>query len=143
VVTYRGPVDCTAVARDARLVFVKNHIALSTCRGYKYAGWCGVDVWNLSTGRCRPLLMFDRYGRLDQLEVTLHLHHVSKIYSCHFYFWSNSVKHWPILIIVDTQRRKETRRKRLWFWLATFMLSLHYPANCFVPKIIKIGQCFK
>jgi len=71
VVTYRGPVDCTAVARDARLIFVKNHIALSTYRGYKYAGWCGVDVWNLSTGRCRPLLMFDRYGRLDQLEVTV------------------------------------------------------------------------
>jgi len=70
VVTYRGPVDCTAVARDARLVFVKNHIALSTYHGYKYAGWFGVDVWNLSTGRCRPLLMFDRYGRLDQLEVT-------------------------------------------------------------------------
>jgi len=68
-VTYRGPVDCTAVARDSRLVFIKNHIALSTYRGYKYAGWCGVDVWNLSTGHCRPLLTFDRYGRLYQLEV--------------------------------------------------------------------------
>ena len=71
-VTYRGPVDCTAVAPDSRLVFIKNHISLSTYRGYKYAGWCGVDVWNLSTGRCRPLLMFDRYGRLDQIEVRFH-----------------------------------------------------------------------
>ena len=68
-VSYRGPVDCTAIARDSRLVFVKNYIALSTYHGYKYAGWCGVDVWNLSTGHCRPLLTFDRYGRLDQLEV--------------------------------------------------------------------------
>jgi len=69
-VTYRGPVDCTAVARDARLVYVKSHIALSTYRGYKYAKWCGVDVWNIATGSCRPLLTFDRYGRLDQLEVS-------------------------------------------------------------------------
>jgi len=69
VVTYRGPVDCTAVATNCRLVYVKNHIALSTYRGYKYAKWCGVDVWNVSTGRCRPLLTFDRYGRLDQMEV--------------------------------------------------------------------------
>jgi len=68
-VTYRGAVDCTTVAAHSRLVFIKNHIALSTYRGYKYAGWCGVDVWNLSTGSCRSLLTFDRYGRLDQLEV--------------------------------------------------------------------------
>ena len=70
VVTYRGPVNCVSVARDCRLVFIKHHIALSTYRGYKYAKWCGVDVWNVATGRCRPLLPFDRYGRLDQLEVS-------------------------------------------------------------------------
>jgi len=33
--------------------------------------------------------------------------------TCNFYFLNNSVKHWPIMIIYDTQHREETWCKRL------------------------------
>jgi len=68
---YEGPVDCVAVASDVRLVFVKNHFGLaSSNRSYRYVGSFGVDVWNVSTGTCRPVLPFDKYGRLLQLAVS-------------------------------------------------------------------------
>lgn len=63
--------DCVAVASDVRLVFVKNHFGLaSSNRSYRYVGSFGVDVWNVSTGTCRPVLPFDKYGRLLQLDVS-------------------------------------------------------------------------
>ena len=62
--------DCVAVADDVRLVFVKNHFGLaSSNRSYRYVGSCGVDVWNLSTGTCRPVMPFDKYGRLLQVQL--------------------------------------------------------------------------
>ena len=65
---YEGPVDCVAVASDVRLVFVKNHFGLaSSNRSYRYVGSFGVDAWNAATGTCRPVLPFDKYGRLVQL----------------------------------------------------------------------------
>jgi len=68
---YEGPVDCVAVATDVRLLFVKNHFGLaSSNRSYRYVGNFGVDVWNVSTGTCRPVLPFDKYGRLLQLAVS-------------------------------------------------------------------------
>jgi len=68
---YEGPVDCVAVATDVRLAFVKNYYGLaSSHRSYRYVGSFGVDVWNVSTGTCRPVLPFDKYGRLLQLAVS-------------------------------------------------------------------------
>jgi len=68
---YEGPVDCVAVAGDVRLAFVKNHFGLSSSnRSYRYVGSFGVDVWNVSTGTCLPVLPFDKYGRLLQLAVS-------------------------------------------------------------------------
>ena len=68
---YEGPVDCVAVATDVRLVFVKNHFSLaSSNRSYRYVDSFGVDVWNISTGTCYPVLPFDKYGRLLQLAVS-------------------------------------------------------------------------
>ena len=64
----RDRVDCVAVASDVRLVFVKNHFGLaSSNRSYRYVGSFGVDVWNVATGTCRPVMPFDKYGRLLQL----------------------------------------------------------------------------
>jgi len=60
-----------AVAGDVRLAFVKNHFGLaSSNRSYRYVGSFGVDVWNVSTGTCVPVLPFDKYGRLLQLAVS-------------------------------------------------------------------------
>jgi len=68
---YEGPVDCVATATDVRLVFVKNHFGLaSSNRSYRYVGSFGVDVWNISTGTCYPVLPFDKYGRLLQMAVS-------------------------------------------------------------------------
>lgn len=68
---YEGPVDCVAAASDVRLVFVKNHFGLSSSnRSYRYVGNFGVDVWNITTGTCCPVLPFDKYGRLLQLVVS-------------------------------------------------------------------------
>ena len=68
---YEGPVDCVATASDVRLVFVKNYFGLaSSNRSYRYVGSFGVDVWNISTGTCHPVLPFDKYGRLLQLAVS-------------------------------------------------------------------------
>ena len=68
---YEGPVDCVTVANDVRLVFVKNHFGLaSSNRSYRYVGCFGVDVWNVSSGTCHPVLPFDKYGRLLQLAVS-------------------------------------------------------------------------
>jgi len=64
-------VDCVATAADVRLVFVKNYFGLaSSNRSYRYVGSFGVDVWNISTGTCYPVLPFDKYGRLLQLAVS-------------------------------------------------------------------------
>jgi hypothetical protein len=67
---YDGPVDCLTVASSARLVFVRRQVSLSTHAGYKYADWCGLDLWDVSTARCATVLPFGRYGRLLQVDTT-------------------------------------------------------------------------
>lgn len=67
---YDGPVDCLTVASSARLVFVRRQVSLSTHAGYKYADWCGIDLWDVSAAKSATVLPFGRYGRLLQVDTT-------------------------------------------------------------------------
>jgi len=49
---------------------------------------------------------------------------------CQFYFFNNSVKHWPMLIIFGMQHHEETLRKDYSFAHLTLILLLHYLVKC-------------
>ena len=67
---YKGPVDQLACVPQERIVFIKNCFPLNSHKGLKYINTFGIDVWNVATGTYRELLPFDKYGKLNQMEVS-------------------------------------------------------------------------
>ena len=67
---YENPIDMVAIARDQRLMYVKQYFPLGSGRGYRYLHHFGIDVWNLGTGTSVKFLPFSQYGQLLQMEVT-------------------------------------------------------------------------
>ena len=67
---YDNAVEVMAGCPADLCLYVQHYVGLASASGYRFFDSFGIDVWNLSTGQCRPYLPFAQYGKLLLMEVS-------------------------------------------------------------------------